>query len=95
MSIVFVGVYIALQVFIIIMWIRLILDFVVSMNREFRPRGFGLVVAEVVFTVTDPPIKAVRRVVPPLRIGNVAIDLSWSIVMLLAIVIGFVVIRLA
>jgi YggT family protein len=95
MSIVFVGVYIALQVFIIIMWIRLILDFVVSVNREFRPRGFGLVVAEVVFTVTDPPIKAVRRVVPPLRIGNVAIDLSWSIVMLLAIVIGFVVIRLA
>jgi YggT family protein len=95
MSIVFVGVYIALQVFIIIMWIRLILDFVMSMNREFRPRGFGLVVAEAVFTVTDPPIKAVRRVVPPLRIGNVAIDLAWSIVMLLAIVLGFFVIRLA
>ncbi len=42
--------------------------------------GPGLVVAEAVFALTDPPIKLVRRVVPPIRVGNVALDLAWTIV---------------
>ena len=45
-----------------------------------EPRGVLLVVLEVVFSVTDPPIKALRRVIPPLRIGNFALDLSFLIV---------------
>ena len=35
---------------------------------------------EVVYSITDPPIKALRRVIPPLRLGNVALDLSFLIV---------------
>ena len=45
-----------------------------------------LVVLEVVYSVTDPPIKALRRVIPPLRIGNIALDLSFLIVMIAAYV---------
>lgn len=79
-------IYIALTIFFIMMWARFILDLVRSFARQWRPRGLGLVLAEAVFVVTDPPIKAVRRVVPPLRIGGAAIDFAWSIVMLACII---------
>jgi YggT family protein len=82
---------IALQLFIAVMWARFILDFVAMLAREWRPRGFLLVLAELVYTITDPPVKAVRRVVPPLRAGGVAIDFSWTIVLLGAIILTWVV----
>lgn len=73
------------------MWARFILDLARTFARRWRPQGFLLVVAEAVFVVTDPPIKAVRRVVPPLRIGGAAIDFSWSIVMLAVIILNSIV----
>lgn len=85
-SIVATIVYVALTVFFVTMWARFILDLVRTFARQWRPRGLGLVLAEGVFTVTDPPIKAVRRVVPPLRIGGAALDFAWSIVMLAVII---------
>jgi YggT family protein len=79
-------VYVALTVFFVMMWARFILDLVRTFARQWRPKGTGLVLAEAVFTVTDPPLKAVRRVIPPLRIGNAALDFAWSIVMLAVII---------
>lgn len=64
------------------MWARFLLDLARNFARNWRPTGVGLVVAEAVFTVTDPPVRAVRRVIPPLRVGGVALDFAWSIVML-------------
>lgn len=83
--------YVALSLFILIMWARLVLDLIVNFSRGWRPRGPLLVVAEVVFTITDPPVKAVRRVVPPLRLGAIQLDFSWSIVLLAAIILSYVV----
>ena len=82
--------YLALSLFILVMWARLVLDLIVNFSRGWRPRGPLLVVAEVVFTVTDPPIKTVRRVVPPLRLGAIQLDFSWSIVLLAAIILSYV-----
>jgi YggT family protein len=79
-------VYIALTIFFVMMWVRFVLDLVRTFARQWRPRGFGLVLAEAVYAVTDPPIKAVRRVVPPLRVGGGAIDFAWSIIMLVTII---------
>ena len=79
-------VYIALTIFFIMMWARFVLDLVRTFMRQWRPRGFGLVLAEAVYVTTDPPIKAVRRVIPPLRIGGAAIDFAWSAVMLVTII---------
>jgi YggT family protein len=90
-SVLFWALYAALSIFILIMWVRLILDFVVNFNRGWRPSGFGLVLAEVVFTITDPPIKLVRRFLPPVRFGGVALDFAWTIVMLVAIVLSYVI----
>ena len=47
-----------------------------------RPRGPVLVVAEGIYTATDPPLKALRRVLPTLRFGNVGIDLSFLVLMI-------------
>ena len=61
------------------MWARLILDLVRTLQPALAPEGRRLVVAEVVYTVTDPPIKLFRRLVPPLRIGAIALDFGWSL----------------
>lgn len=79
-------VYIGLTIFFILMWARFILDLARMFARQWRPRGIGLVLAELVYTVTDPPIKLVRRVIPPLRVGGAALDFAWSIVMLACII---------
>ncbi len=79
-------VYFALLLYFFVMWGRFILDLVRSFQRGWRPQGAVLVLAEVTYTVTDPPIKFFRRIIPPLRVGSVAFDFGWSIVMLLIII---------
>lgn len=85
-SIIATVIYVALTIFFVLMWARFILDLARTFARQWRPRGLGLVAAEAVFVVTDPPIKAVRRVVPPLRVGGASLDFAWSIVMLACII---------
>ena len=58
---------------------RMILDWIQAFARDWRPSGPLLVVAEAVYTVTDPPLKAVRRVIPPLRVGAVQLDLAFTV----------------
>lgn len=76
--------------FIAMLWIRFVVDWVQVFARSWSPQGFLLVVLEIVFSVTDPPIKALRRVVPPLRLGSFALDLSFIIVMIGAYVLLYV-----
>lgn len=78
--------YVALFLFIMLMWVRFVLDLVRAFARQWRPRGLGLVLAEAVYTVTDPPILLVRRVIPPLRLGGIALDFAWTIVLLVCLV---------
>ena len=72
----------ALLLYVFVLLARLVLDWIPFFNREWRPRGGWLVFAEVVFTVTDPPLKFFRRFIPPLRIGPIALDLAFPITML-------------
>jgi YggT family protein len=73
--------YILLFLFIALLWVRFIVDWVQVFARQWEPRGPLLVALEGVYTTTDPPIVALRKVVPPLRIGSVALDLSFLLVM--------------
>jgi YggT family protein len=82
--------YYLLLAFFFVMWARFVLDLARTFARNWRPRGFGLVLAEFVFLLTDPPITAVRRVIPSIRLGAVALDFGWSIVMLVVIVLLYV-----
>ncbi|ANH39155.1 YGGT family protein [Nocardioides dokdonensis FR1436] len=73
-------IYIILTIFWIFLWVRFVVDWVMVFARSWSPRGPVLVLLEAVYSVTDPPIKALRRVVPPLRLGSIALDLSFLIV---------------
>lgn len=79
-------VYFALLLYFFLMWGRFVLDLVRTVRRDWRPAGALLVLAEVTYTVTDPPIRFFRRIIPPLRVGPVALDFGWSIVMLIVII---------
>ena len=65
-----------LNVFLGLMLIRLVVDWVQVFARSWSPKGPVLFVLEIVYTITDPPILFVRRFVPPLRLGAVMLDLS-------------------
>nr|WP_240895519.1 YggT family protein [Kineococcus siccus] len=62
---------------------RLVLDWVQALSREWRPRGAVLVLAEGLYTTTDPPLKALRKVLPPLRLGAVQLDLAFLVLAIL------------
>lgn len=72
--------------YMLVLLVRLVLEYIPMFNRSWRPRGAGLVAAELVYTVTDPPIRLLRRFIPPLRIGPVAIDFAFALTMLLCFV---------
>ena len=72
--------------FIALLWIRFVVDWVQVFARSWTPHGPLLVGLEVVYSTTDPPIRALRRVIPPLRLGSIALDLSFLIVMISAYV---------
>ncbi len=77
-------IYGLIWLFIIFLWIRFIFDWVQVFARSWNPGGVLLVILEGVYSVSDPPIKALRRVIPPLRIGNFALDLSFLLVLVAA-----------
>ncbi|MES2094914.1 MAG: YggT family protein [Actinomycetota bacterium] len=78
--------YYLLLLYFFILWGRFILDLVRNFSRGWRPRGFGLVLSEIVFALTDPPIRLVRRVIPTIRIGGFSLDFAWSIVMIVTLI---------
>jgi YggT family protein len=84
-------VYFALLIFWLFMLARLVLDLIMLFARRWRPQGPGLVVASAIFAVTDPPLKFVRRFVKPVRLGNVALDLSWTIVAFAVLILMWIV----
>lgn len=83
--------YFLLLLYFFALWARFVLDLARGFARQWRPKGATLVLAEFVFAITDPPIRLVRRALPPLRLGGIALDFAWSAVMLGVIVLMAVV----
>ena len=74
--------------YVILLFGRFVFDLIVTINRGFRPSGPLLIVAEVVYTATDPPLRLLRRWIPPLRIGSVAIDLGFTLLLIILLVLA-------
>ena len=81
--------YYVTLIFVIAMWARLILDFLRAMRPGWRPPSFLLVISGIVYGITDPPMKAVRRFVKPMSFGAIALDFGWTVVMLAALVVMY------
>lgn len=67
---------------ILLLLARFIIDWVQVLSRSWQPKGFVLVLCEAVYSVTDPPMRAVRRVIPPVRFGGMALDLSPMVLLI-------------
>ena len=76
-------VIIALWLYFILLIGRLILDYIQMFARSWRPHGPVLVIAEIIYSATDPPLRALRKVIPPLRLGSVNLDLSFLVLLIL------------
>jgi YggT family protein len=65
---------------------RLIISWIQAFSRDWHPTGVILVIAEAVYTATDPPLRLLRRYIPTVRLGTVALDLSFMVLFLVILV---------
>jgi YggT family protein len=79
-------------IFFLLLLFRFVMSWVFMFARDYTPRGIMLIFVEAAYTVTDPPVNLIRRVVPPLRLGGMVLDLSMLILLLFVqlIVIGLI-----
>jgi YggT family protein len=78
--------YYVLSIYLVILIGRLVISWIQAFARSWRPAGVVLVVAETIFTLTDPPLKFLRRYIPPLRLGTVALDLSFMVLFIVVLI---------
>jgi YggT family protein len=86
-------VYILLHLFLLTLIARFVMGYVMQFGRRWQPGRGAAASLELVWSVTDPPLKALRRVIPPLRIGTVAVDLSSLVLLVILFVLMNVVVR--
>ena len=87
-------VWFALLVFLLLLIFRLVMEYVFLLARSYKPAGLVAVALELAYSVTDPPLKALRKVLPPLRIGQISLDLGFIVLfivvrILMSVVAGF------
>lgn len=87
-------VQVALYCYLLVLIFRLVMDYVFQFARSWQPGKAMVVVLEATYTVTDPPLKLLRRFIPPLRFGGVALDLSFFVLMIIVYILINVVARL-
>ncbi|MBU6244417.1 MAG: YggT family protein [Actinomycetales bacterium] len=71
----------ALLLYWLLFIFRLVFDFVQIFARSWRPQGPLLVLVEALYTVTDPPLRLIRRFIPPLRLGRMQFDVAFLLVL--------------
>ncbi len=85
--------YVILRVFVLVLIARIVIEMIQSFSRNFQPPRWFVLTAEPLFMITDPPVKALRRVIPPLRLGSVALDLSVIVLFILAQILQVIVLQ--
>jgi len=76
----------ALFVFWLLLIARIVVEFIRSFSRDWHPRGFTVVILEIILSISDPPVKLLRRLIPQLTLGAVRFDLSIMVLLLVAFV---------
>jgi len=75
-----------LTIYLVVLIGRMIFSWVQAFAREWHPTGILLVIAESIFTITDPPLRLLRRFIPTLRLGMVALDLSFMVLFIVILI---------
>ena len=85
--------YVVLQIFVLILIARIVIEMIQSFLRNFQPPRWFVYIAEPLFMITDPPVKALRRVIPPLQLGNVSLDMSVIVLFIILSLLRVVVVQ--
>ena len=75
-----------LLVFLVLLFARFVVDWLMVLARSWRPSGFVAAGLEVVYATTDPPLKAIRKVIPPLNLGSIRLDLGFMVLLIAVLV---------
>jgi YggT family protein len=75
-----------LWAFVALLFVRFVIDWVMVFARNWRPRGASAAVLELAYSATDPPLRALRRVIPPLRLGSFALDIAFMLLFIVCYV---------
>jgi YggT family protein len=75
----------ALSLYLLLLIGRLVLSWIQAFSRSWSPTGIVLVLAEAIYTATDPPLRLLRRYLPSVRLGNVALDLSFTVLFIVVL----------
>ena len=75
-----------LTIYLVVLIGRMIISWVQVFARDWHPSGILLVIAEGIFTITDPPLKFLRRFIPTIRLGMVALDLSFMVLFIVVLI---------
>ncbi len=86
--------FLALHIFVIVLLARLVADYVLMFSRRWQPGRGAAAGLEIVWSITDPPLRALRRLIPPLRLGRVNLDLGFLLLFLAVTILERVVFRL-
>lgn len=86
--------YVLLFLFWLLLISRVIVEFIRSFARDWHPRGVVVIILEVIFTITDPPVKLLRRLIPPVNLGGIRLDLSIMVLLFIVFILMSIVSRL-
>ncbi|WP_018500047.1 YggT family protein [Parafrankia discariae] len=75
-----------LTAYLLLLIARWVIDLVLALSGSFRPTGPLVLLFEIVYTATDPPLRFIRRFIPPLRVGSVALDLGFLLLFIVIVV---------
>ncbi|EEJ54336.1 YggT family protein [Mobiluncus mulieris] len=86
MQIIGLVIYYAISLYLAILMVRVVLDWISFLARDWRPRGVVLVLANIVYSLTDPPVRFFGRLIPPLRFGGIGLDMGFLVFFLVLVV---------
>lgn len=72
-------IHLLLLIFLLLLIARFVVEWVMQLARSWRPSRAAAVGFEVVYSATDPPLKLLRKVIPPLRLGGISLDLGFIV----------------
>ena len=84
-----------LTVFLVLLFARFVVDWVMLLARSWRPQGLVAALLELVYTITDPPLKLLRRIIPPLNLGTIRLDLGFMVLLIAVILLRSLLYNLA
>ena len=83
-----------ISIYLLVLLARVIIDLVTSAARDWRPSGALLVIVNIVYALTDPILNLVRKIIPPLRLGGIAIDIGFIVVFIVLQILNGIILRI-